>query len=184
LNGTVFPLRLPAPEAGGGAGGGAGVVEVTAVFTDCLRPNPPEISQRDAQFMELLESYYYYSLYETRSQETLVSLPRDTRDVTFPALPPSALREGAGGGVSLGPYADVAPLTRAPCPIRCLHNGPFAQLTAAARELDVSGWGAVGVEELYGVRHAGAALRGAFSRADYDSARDMSGGGTAQHSIA
>jgi oligosaccharyltransferase complex subunit alpha (ribophorin I) len=48
-----------------------------------------------------------------------------------------------------------------------MNNKPFAKFSTLARELEVSHWGNVAIEEIYELKHAGAKLKGGFSRFDY-----------------
>src|SRR4051812_24443514 len=55
--------------------------------------------------------------------------------------------------------------------VHALNNYPMAKFASMARELEVSHWGAITVEEIYELRHAGAKLKGGFSRFDYQMRR-------------
>ncbi|CAN0435979.1 unnamed protein product, partial [Scytosiphon promiscuus] len=46
-------------------------------------------------------------------------------------------------------------------------HAPFAKVTSCLREIEVSNWGNIAVEEHYDLVHAGAKLKGGFSRMDY-----------------
>jgi oligosaccharyltransferase complex subunit alpha (ribophorin I) len=48
-----------------------------------------------------------------------------------------------------------------------MNNKPFAKFSTITRELEVSHWGSIAVEEIYELKHAGAKLSGGFSRFDY-----------------
>lgn len=47
------------------------------------------------------------------------------------------------------------------------NNYPFAKFSSLTREIEVSHWGNIAIEELYELKHAGAKLKGGFSRFDY-----------------
>lgn len=48
-----------------------------------------------------------------------------------------------------------------------MNNFPFAKFSTLTREVEVSHWGSIAIEELYELKHAGAKLKGGFSRFDY-----------------
>ena len=52
------------------------------------------------------------------------------------------------------------------------NNSPFLTLTSMMRVIEVSHWGNIAVEETFDLRHSGAALKGPFSRYDYQRSQD------------
>ena len=75
--------------------------------------------------------------------------------------------EKSKGVIKYGPYKNVPPLSRAKLRVHYVNNYPFATFTTAEREIEVSHWGNVAVEEVYDLTHTGAKLVGGFSRADF-----------------
>lgn len=65
------------------------------------------------------------------------------------------------------PYSDVAPYSVSSLLLHFESNFPFATFRTANKEIEVSHWGNVAVEELYSLEHTGATLKGGFSRAQY-----------------
>lgn len=61
----------------------------------------------------------------------------------------------------------MAPYVSAPVSIHFENNSPFGTLEWVNREVEVSLWGNIAVEEHYELRHTGATLKGGFSRVDY-----------------
>ncbi len=53
------------------------------------------------------------------------------------------------------------------------NNLPFAKLSSMVREVEVSHWGSIAVEEIYELQHAGALLKGGFSRFEYQLRRGV-----------
>jgi hypothetical protein len=45
-------------------------LKVAAVFTSVLEAYPAEITQRENQFMRLVDNHYFYSPYTTETQKT------------------------------------------------------------------------------------------------------------------
>ena len=75
--------------------------------------------------------------------------------------------EKTRGGIKYGPYKRVAPMTYAKLHVHYVNNYPFATFKSAEREIEVSHWGNVAIEEVYDLVHTGAKLIGGFSRADF-----------------
>lgn len=80
-----------------------------------------------------------------------------------------------GTTVTYGPYKEVQPFAVAEFAVHALNNKPFARFTSAIREVEVSHWGNVAVEEIYELEHSGAQLRGGFSRFDFQSRKQSTG---------
>lgn len=59
--------------------------------------------------------------------------------------------------------------------VHYLNNFPFAKFSTMTKELEVSHWGNIAVEEVYELQHAGAKLKGGFSRIDYQMIRSGPG---------
>ena len=62
----------------------------------------------------------------------------------------------SGSTIKYGPYADIAPFTRGTLSAHFENNGPFLDALSLTREIEVSHWGNVYVEEWYTVKHTGA----------------------------
>lgn len=56
--------------------------------------------------------------------------------------------------------------------VHYLNNYPMAKFSSVTREYEVSHWGSIAVEEMYDLKHAGAVLKGGFSRFDYQMRRN------------
>eukprot|EP01094_Clydonella_sp_ATCC50884_P009332 TRINITY_DN1884_c0_g1_i2.p1 TRINITY_DN1884_c0_g1~~TRINITY_DN1884_c0_g1_i2.p1 ORF type:complete len:455 (+),score=172.88 TRINITY_DN1884_c0_g1_i2:697-2061(+) len=72
-----------------------------------------------------------------------------------------------GSKLTLGPYKDVAPFTHEQFALHYENSSPFATYTDVVREIEISHWGNVAVEEHYELHNTGAELLGSFSRLDY-----------------
>ena len=75
---------------------------------------------------------------------------------SFTEAPPSA---HTGMAVDYGPYEDVAPFTMRPVQLHFDNDSPFVEVLRLEREVEVSHWGNVYVEENYVLEHAGARHR-------------------------
>ncbi|XP_026684171.1 dolichyl-diphosphooligosaccharide--protein glycosyltransferase subunit 1-like isoform X4 [Diaphorina citri] len=69
--------------------------------------------------------------------------------------------------ITYGPYENVPPYTKANITIHYENNSPFLVVTRLVRQIEVSHWGNIAVEEHIHLKHDGAKLKGTFSRYDY-----------------
>ena len=138
-------------------------LSVEAVFTNTLELSPAEIAQMDNQFVKYSDSHYFLTPYKTETQKTACKLASATIE-SYTKLAPHTVR---GSTISFGPYKDLEPMEASPLTLHFMNNKPFAKLSSVQRELEVSHWGNIAVEEVYELQHAGAKLKGGFSRFDY-----------------
>lgn len=152
-------------------GEGASVdVDVDLVFVHALRAFPAQIAQSEKQFVEFVESVYFYSPYKTASQTTTVKMA--SSGVEFHTkVNPVALDEET---ITYGPYEDIAAFTQENLRVHYENNNPFLTVTHLERLIEVSHWGNIAIEETFDVVHSGATLKGSFSRYDYQRMQDES----------
>jgi oligosaccharyltransferase complex subunit alpha (ribophorin I) len=148
-------------------------IVVDAVLTDALKPFPKEISQSEKQLVVFSTSAYIASPYAVAKQSTTVSLPSGGSSVIESVdldTSSGASYKQEGSTVKYGPFkSEVEAYTAAPSKIHYANNHPFATFTNVIREVEVSMWGNVAVEEHYSLSHTGATLKHGFSRIDYQS---------------
>jgi len=142
-------------------------LKVTAVFTELLKPYPAEITQLEDQRVELLGNHYISSPYHTGSQKTTVKLA-SSKIESYSRLEPNSQ---SSSSVVYGPYKEIPAFANSPMKVHYVNNKPFAKFTQAEREIEVSHWGNIAVEETYELRNVGAKLKGGFSRLDYQMQR-------------
>ena len=97
-------------------------------------------------------------------QETWIELPSGTTPQSYTKTQPVKFE---GRVQKYGPYTDVKPYTLSPIKVHYVNNAPFATFTQVLKEIEVSHWGNVAVEEQIDMAHTGAKLKGGFSRLDY-----------------
>eukprot|EP00850_Spirogloea_muscicola_P016550 SM000135S26994 [mRNA] locus=s135:147380:150215:+ [translate_table: standard] len=166
-NVSFWALALPEPLAPGEKLS----VEALVAITGALEPFPAEIGQSDNQFVLFRDGHYALSPYPSERQSTLLRLP-SARVESFTPLPPN---NNAGKELTFGPYDNVPPLAHSPLTVHYEHDRPFAVAEDVVREIEVSHWGNVYVQEDYSFVHAGARHKGVFSRFEYQSRPHMSG---------
>jgi hypothetical protein len=65
----------------------------------------------------------------------------------------------SGSTLKYGEFTDIPPFAREPVRLHYENNSPFAVATKMTREVEISHWGNVYVEEYYLIQHTGAKLR-------------------------
>lgn len=73
----------------------------------------------------------------------------------------------SGATLTYGPFTDVKPYSTQALSTHYTNNSPFVTFTEVLKEIEVSHWGNIAVEEQYDMLHSGAVLKGGFSRIDY-----------------
>lgn len=147
------------------------VVKVTTHHTHSLTPFPAEITQLEGQLVVFKGSAYIPSPYTSTKQLTTVKLPSRPRVESHTQVKPTSLE---GESLKYGPYKNVAPASSAPVEVHYQNNAPFMTVTNLDKEIEVSHWGNVAVEEQYDLLHTGAKLKGGFARVDYQSSLAVS----------
>ncbi|GAB2215890.1 hypothetical protein Droror1_Dr00023651 [Drosera rotundifolia] len=140
-------------------------LEALAVFTHVLKPFPEEITQDNYQLVLFQENSYFFSPYAVKTQTLSIKLP-DTRIESYTKLESTKLQRSE---IKYGPYQDVASFSYSPIYIHFEDNHPFAIAERLVREIEISHWGNVQITEHYNIIHAGAHLKGEFSRLDFQS---------------
>lgn len=140
-------------------------VKVTTTYRNVLVPRPAEIKQSEEQMVFYTLNAYPISPYSTEKASTQVKLASSDVESYSSSPSPSSVD---GSKWKLGQYTDVQPYSVAPVSVHYTHNSfPFATIISLHREIEVSQWGNVAVEEHYHLEHTGAKLKGGFSRIDY-----------------
>ncbi|XP_021771023.1 dolichyl-diphosphooligosaccharide--protein glycosyltransferase subunit 1B-like [Chenopodium quinoa] len=146
-------------------------LEVLYILTQSLEPFPIEISQSESQLVYYRDSAIILSPYHIDQQTTFIRTA-STRVESFTHVEPT---NRAGLEVKYGPYADQPPHSFSPIIVHFENNNPFVVVEELVREVEISHWGSIQVREQYTLAHAGARLKGAFSRVDYQSKPSVSG---------
>lgn len=137
--------------------------EVELVLFEALRPYPTEITQAEKQYVVFKGNHYYYSLYQTQKQTTVVNLASDKTE-SYSQLKPTSKSDST---ITYGPYENVKPFEQDELSVHYENNAPFLTVTNLIRTIEVSNWGNIAVEETIDISHTGAKLKGSFSRFDY-----------------
>uniref|UniRef100_A0A8D8M298 Dolichyl-diphosphooligosaccharide--protein glycosyltransferase subunit 1 n=1 Tax=Cacopsylla melanoneura TaxID=428564 RepID=A0A8D8M298_9HEMI len=145
-------------------------VDVEVALTGILSPFPEQILQKEKQLVQYFGNHYVYSVYKVTSQKTTLQL--GTKKVeSFSKQNPTSQIDTT---IVYGPYKNIAPLTVSKLSVHYENNSPFLVVENLKRVIEVSHWGNIAVEEEIELVHAGAKLKGSFSRYEYQ--REASSG--------
>lgn len=112
--------------------------------------------------MELSESKYYLSVYPTK--ESTLYLQVNPKDIKFQTQEPSIKDTDK---IIYGPYHDVTPLSFEQISLSYVFPYPMPVFTEAKRDIYVSHWGSISIDEYFNLFNEAAAIDGQFSRVDY-----------------
>merc|ERR1712241_402913 len=144
-------------------------VSVDMVLGKALELYPEEIIQREKQLVLLRGNHYAYLPYKCKTQTTTIQLPSDKVE-DYSKLKPVSKSESK---ITYGPYSNQEPYALDEMTVHYENNHPFLVVTKMERVVELAMWGNIVIEETIDVRHNGAALKGSFSR--YEFQRENSG---------
>ncbi|GBF90218.1 hypothetical protein Rsub_03351 [Raphidocelis subcapitata] len=161
---AAAPLGAPADAACFSAPvpikkGEAKSVEVSASFTGVMKPNPAKVAQGEKQYVEYEDTLWLLSPYPIEAQSTTITLPDEATSFS-----PSEGASSTSSKVAWGKLGKAAAWESKPLKVHFHHDKPFKKVTKLVREIEVSHWGNIYVEESYEIINAGAEHKGAFSR--------------------
>lgn len=137
--------------------------------TNARRPYPGEISQLEKQrFLFEGETVRVSTPYELKGEEvTEVVLPRGKIDI-LEDVPGVAI---SSNRVTAGPYKAPASREEAQALFKIQYDASFGipLFKYVEREIEISHWGNIAVEEYFDLYNDGARLKGEFSRLDHQS---------------
>ncbi|KAG2439265.1 hypothetical protein HXX76_004626 [Chlamydomonas incerta] len=157
---ACFSAKLASPLAAGDTAS----LTVSAVLAKAQVPHPKEISQVDSQLMRYKDNLYVLSPYAVSAQTTEVTTPTSTvKSYTDSEKPVSK----SDNKIKYGKYDLIKPWTLQELSVHFENNKPFKHILTYVKEIEVSHWGNIYVEERYEIKNAGAAHSGSFSRLKY-----------------
>jgi oligosaccharyltransferase complex subunit alpha (ribophorin I) len=139
-------------------------ITVSAVFTHSLVPHPASLKQHEHQRLVYKGDLALYSAYPTTRQITTVLLPLPGRIESKTEREPVAVSQQ---NITYGPFENIAPFTIDELAVHFWSNSPLLTITRMEREIEVSHWGNLAIEEHVWIQDDGAELKGPFSRFEY-----------------
>lgn len=125
--------------------GKAVAVEVAASFTGVMTPNPAKIAQEERQLMEYADTLRLLSPYPIERQSTTVLLPT----ATVLSFSPRDKGVHSDAKVAFEQLGAAKPWDSTPLKVHFHHDKPFKKVLRLVREVEVSHWGNIYVEESY-----------------------------------
>ncbi|KAB0368480.1 hypothetical protein FD755_019514 [Muntiacus reevesi] len=159
-SGRFFTVQLPAALDPGAEVS----VVVEAVYTHAIQPYPTQITQSEKQFVVFEGNHYFYSPYPTKTQTMRVKLASPNVE-NYTKLGNPMRHENL---LDYGPFHDTPAYSQDSFRVHSENNSPFLTVSGMTRVVEVSHWGNIAVEENVNLKHTGAALKGSFSRYEYD----------------
>ena len=129
-----------------------------------MRPYPAEIAQNENQLVVYEGNAHLFSLYKTEKVKTTIKLASERVESYSKQPKPASI---SGRTVTYGAYKSIEKLSWKPISIHFENNKPFTLVKKLEREIQVSHWGSISVEERWEVEHRGAKLKTGFSRLDF-----------------
>ncbi|KAG2453544.1 hypothetical protein HYH02_001763 [Chlamydomonas schloesseri] len=157
---ACFAAKLAAPLAAGDAAS----LAVSAVLAKAQAPHPKEISQTEGQLMLYKDNLYVLSPYAVSAQTTEVTTPSNTVKSYSDSEKPVSKSDNK---IKYGKYDLIKPWTLKELSVHFENNKPFKHIVTYVKEIEVSHWGNIYVEEKYEIKNAGARHSGSFSRLKY-----------------
>jgi oligosaccharyltransferase complex subunit alpha (ribophorin I) len=136
---------------------------INTVILNQIQPYPKQIKMTENQKVVYQGNVYFYSPYKAILQKTQVILPTPQTD-SFTQVNPT---QKNNQGILYGSYSNVSPRSVEPLRVHYLNNNRFLTIERLRKDIEISHWGNLAIEEHYHVKHVGAELKGGFSRLDY-----------------
>eukprot|EP01084_Bolivina_argentea_P232892 392401_1 len=139
-------------------------LKFTIAYIHQLEPLPKQIKKTSKQFVVYQANKYFYSPYKTEKLGTKYTFASDKfKSYTKPAA------EVDGKKITYGPYKDIKPFSNNEnVRFHFQFHVPYLTMTQVIRDIEISHWGNVRIEESYLLKHDGAKLKGAYEVGMYD----------------
>jgi oligosaccharyltransferase complex subunit alpha (ribophorin I) len=128
-------------------------------------PFPPTMKLKDTPKVRVIDDAYYPTLYPTKKMKSTFEVGEESTIIKATEIDSGEVR---GRSVRYGTYKDVKPLHSHPIFIHVNYDSPIPVFTKASREVTLSHWSSIGVEEEYKMTNNVAKLNGEFGRIDFN----------------
>jgi oligosaccharyltransferase complex subunit alpha (ribophorin I) len=140
------------------------VLVIEEILANKLIPVPKTIGIFDQQLVQFKENIYFYSPYATKRLTTFVKFP--SSEIESYTRPVEIDHDLKGKQLVYKPYDQVAAFSVSPLLVHYQNSRPISYFTKVEREIEVSHWGNIAVNEWYTLVNKGAELKGDYSRVD------------------
>lgn len=97
------------------------LITVEQIYTNLQQPFPEAIKQNGRQLVKYNGNHYYFSLYDTKTQQTKVKLPATGSIESFSKLKSTQIDRT----IHYGPYENIKKLSESPLQVHYENNSPF-----------------------------------------------------------
>lgn len=137
-------------------------ISIKIIYVHVVENYPKEIGQKEKQLSRYFGNHYFYSPYKTESVTTKVSLPGTV--IKHSVVNPTSSEKNT---VTYGPYTNIGSKSLSQSSIHFVNEVPLITVNRLVREVEVSHWGNVAIEDYMFVTNDGPELSSGFSRLDY-----------------
>ena len=161
------------------AAGAKTTILASSVLTRALAPLPPVRAQADPHRLAFNASHVLLSPYAVSNQTLTVDLPCTSKGL-LAVTKKEPFADDGQGVLTFGPFdaTPSAPWSVSPLFLHFTDDNPAPRAVSLVREVTVSHWGAVAIDESFDLTNDGAGLSGEWSRFDFDTAPKSKRSGT------
>lgn len=138
------------------------VIEET--LAEKMSPFPKKIAIFDQQLMLFSDNIHFFSPYITESSTTTVRFP--TSEIESYTKTSDGKHDLKGKTLNYGPYSSLKGYSVSDFQVHYQNPKAIPYFTKVVREIEVSHWGNIAVNEWYTLVNRGAEVKGEFSRID------------------
>jgi len=142
-------------------------LEIKEDYFDLIKFFPQKILLKQSQYMLFENSMNTISIYPTKSQTTLINLPKTMSNLLSYTTNENYNYHRSGNQLKYS-LKNINPFEYIPIQIHYENNKPFVVFNYANKTLQISHWGNIAIEEQFQIENIGAKLNGEFGRIDYD----------------
>jgi len=125
-------------------------------------PYPKVIRVYEKQKVEVFDSKYFLSVYPTEKSTSTFMVK--TKEIHYKSHEEDKKQSDK---IVYGPYTDIPPVTFEQITLMFTFMYPLPSFTDAQRDIFVSHWGSIAIDEHFNITNSGAGINGQFSRVDY-----------------
>lgn len=122
---------------------------------------------QDKQFLWYEDNIHFFSPYPTSREVIKVNFPNS--DIESYTRPLDELYDLEESKLTYGPYEGLKPFTNSTVKLHYEHSVSLPYFSYVERQIEISHWGNIAVNEFYAIENRGAALKGEFNRVDFSS---------------
>jgi oligosaccharyltransferase complex subunit alpha (ribophorin I) len=143
-------------------------LKITLAYVHLLSPLPKQIKKSGKQYVTYTGNLYFFSPYPTSKLGVKFVLASDK---IKSSVKDATSIDNNGKKIGYGPFTDLNALAYKKAYFHFEFNVPYLTMTEVVRDIEISHWGNVRVEESFNMQHDGARLKGPFEPSMMDRMR-------------